>query len=221
MVDTRQHYIECYRHMIRESGLQEGSVNAVGGYFDQTGKCEVDLLKEYGLRPDHFLVDVGCGCGRLASALGDYLAASGRYLGLDILQEPLTMAAEVAHSSCEFGIVDEFKIDLPDCCVDFVTFFSVLTHIHCYEGYRYLVEARRILKPGGKIILSYIDWECETFWETFENNARYGPSATHVFVQPMNEGQLTVWARHLQLRADFLGLHPLGQHVVVLTKGID
>ena len=56
---------------------------AVGGDYEVVGAIEAELLKHYGLGPNDFLVDAGCGSGRLASALASYL--KGSYLGIDVV----------------------------------------------------------------------------------------------------------------------------------------
>jgi SAM-dependent methyltransferase len=38
-----------------------------------------------------------------------------------------------------------------------VSFFSVGTHLFFEEFYAYLVEARRVLRPGGTIVFSFLD----------------------------------------------------------------
>ncbi len=55
--------------------------HAVGGDFEAMGAMQVAILEHYGLRPDSALVDVGCGVGRLTSALAG--RHTGPYLGTD------------------------------------------------------------------------------------------------------------------------------------------
>jgi ubiquinone/menaquinone biosynthesis C-methylase UbiE len=50
------------------------------------------LLVYAGLQPDHSLVDIGCGSGRLAVQLADWLR--GPYLGTDVVQSLLDQAAQ-------------------------------------------------------------------------------------------------------------------------------
>ena len=58
---------------------------AIGGQFEACGIIEREILIQYGLRPDDYVVDVGCGSGRLAKPLADYLR--GPYLGIDVVPE--------------------------------------------------------------------------------------------------------------------------------------
>lgn len=64
--------------------------NQVGppGVFQDVGLTTMGRLNMAGLRPDHDVLDIGCGVGRTARYLCDYLNADVRYEGFDIM-EPL------------------------------------------------------------------------------------------------------------------------------------
>ena len=55
---------------------RKGDFKKAGGWFLQAA---VDA----GLEPHHHVLDLGCGVGRLAVALSQYLDGRGRYVGLD------------------------------------------------------------------------------------------------------------------------------------------
>jgi SAM-dependent methyltransferase len=67
---------------------------AVGGEFEAFGRVQVAMLRYYGLPADGYLIDVGCGSGRTAKPLAEYLR--GRYLGLDVVPEFLEHARAAA-----------------------------------------------------------------------------------------------------------------------------
>ena len=56
---------------------------AVGGLWDSLGKLQLDFLRAHGLRPEHTLLDIGCGCLRGGLHFMRYLVP-GHYYGLDI-----------------------------------------------------------------------------------------------------------------------------------------
>jgi ubiquinone/menaquinone biosynthesis C-methylase UbiE len=106
------------------------------------------LLRSLGLRSGHLVIDVGCGSGRLARQLAS--DASIRYVGTDVVPRLLEAAKTAAgRNDWEFRLVEGIRIPCPDNVADFVTFFSVLTHITHEESFQYLQEAARCLKPGG------------------------------------------------------------------------
>lgn len=139
---------------------------AVGGSFERTGNIELALLQHFGLRSDSYLIDVGCGSGRLAKPLTSYL--SGHYSGFDIVTDLVDYARTISgRPDWRFGVVDHIQIPEPDGCADMVCFFSVLTHLLHEQSYWYLEEAIRVLKPGGKIVVSFLDFDEPAHWPVF------------------------------------------------------
>ncbi len=101
---------------------------AVGGEFEAVGKLERALLIQYGLRPDHTVVDVGCGSGRLALQLKDYL--KGRYVGIDVVEDLFKYAERICERpDWKFCEAPGLTIPEPDHSADFICFFSVFTHL--------------------------------------------------------------------------------------------
>lgn len=112
------------------------------------------FLKEMGLEPHHYLLDLGCGTLRGGIPIIDYLD-SGHYFGIDIRPEAL----EVARKELEReNLVDKDPqlIAAPDISVleldaefDFVWAFSVFIHMRdpILDGALGLV--RRHLRDGG------------------------------------------------------------------------
>lgn len=54
----------------------------VGGRWDETARAQMAALLDEGLRPDHRLLDIGCGCLRLGHRAVGYLNP-GNYWGTD------------------------------------------------------------------------------------------------------------------------------------------
>src|ERR1700732_3271569 len=102
---------------------------AIGGEFDAIGILERQVLIQYGLLPDHYLIDVGCGAGRLAIALSEYL--TGPYLGIDVVPDLLEHAGVIAADRPNWRIemAPGLKIPEQDAQADFICFFSVFTHL--------------------------------------------------------------------------------------------
>src|SRR5690606_22363517 len=73
--------------------VNEGHRAVVGGMWDVIGPLQRDFLAAQGLRPDHNLLDVGCGALRGGVPLAGYLDAN-RYYGIDISQRLLDAGYE-------------------------------------------------------------------------------------------------------------------------------
>jgi SAM-dependent methyltransferase len=202
LATTRFHFVDDYRKLVREliaaHPLDEAMSMAVGGNFEAMGALERRLLVSVGLRPEHTLVDVGCGAGRLTKALVPYLT-HGRYLGTDVVPELLDYARRGCPPSWQFEVVEGLRIPFADSCADFATFFSVFTHLLHEESFAYLVEARRVVRPGGTIVFSFLEFGLH--WDVFEATAiatMRGQPTGHLNVF-IGRDAIEAWAAHLGL----------------------
>jgi ubiquinone/menaquinone biosynthesis C-methylase UbiE len=202
--------------------------DAVGGSFAVVGPIEVALLRFYGLSPDDHLIDVGCGSGRLAKPLSSYLR--GRYSGFDLVERLVQHAREiVCRNDWRFETIDHIAIPESDGCADMVCFFSVFTHLLHEQSYWYLQESIRVLKPGGRIVFSFLEFRDPQHWPIFtatldQSKAR-SDSPMNVF---LSREAIEVWAKHLNILIEHVrdggdasglgGAPPLGQSVCVLRR---
>ena len=127
------------------------------------------LVEDMGLQPGDRVLEVGCGGGRNALALADYLEAGG-YVGLDI--DPVSIAAcraQPALSTFEFVVADvendlynprggakasEYRFPFDDDSFDFAFLQSVYTHMLEEDCANYAREIMRVLRPGGTAAVS-------------------------------------------------------------------
>jgi SAM-dependent methyltransferase len=203
MAKTKFHFVDDYRKLVRELiaryPLPEAMSRAVGGNYEALGEIEKQMLIGLGLQPGHTLVDVGCGSGRLARALLPYLT-TGAYLGTDVVQELLDYARQGCPGGWRFALVEDICIPFPDHCADYATFFSVFTHLLHEESYCYLLEAQRVVKPGGRIVFSFLEYEY--MWPTFKGTYEAilsGGSNPHLNTF-IGRDAIEAWARHLGMK---------------------
>lgn len=126
-----------------------------------------------GLEPEHAVLDVGCGPGRMAVPLIDYLTDDGRYEGFDVVPREIRWCQEYitpSRPSFRFQLADvrnrhynpdgdipaaEFRFPYDDSTFDLVVLASVFTHMLEDEVERYLSEVARVLRRGGRCIVTY------------------------------------------------------------------
>jgi len=191
----RQRYRNLVKSYVDQFPLEHAMRIAVGGEFEAFGILERQLLIQHGLGPDAYLIDVGCGSGRLATALNGYL--QGRYLGLDVVPDLLDYArALVARPEWRFELIEGFRIPEQDGQADMVCFFSVFTHLLHEHSYLYLQEAKRVLKRGGKVVLSFLEFVNPAHWGVFEQAVR-DASGTSTHTQFVSRDGIEAWASHL------------------------
>jgi len=109
-----------------------------------------DLLQ---LAPGSAVLDVGCGTGRSA---GELQAAGQDALGLDSSQDMITTAID-RWPQARFQVGDACRLPLSDSTVTGYRadkLFHELDHPELA-----LDEARRVLRPGGRIVLVGQDWD--------------------------------------------------------------
>lgn len=104
------------------------------------------------------ILDIGVGPGLLAHDLAVMVGESGRLVGLDMSVSMLTMArarlASMAWAECVEGAAT--KLEFADASFDAVVATQVFEYIADLP--LTLVQAHRVLKPGGRILVLDTDW---------------------------------------------------------------
>ncbi len=219
--NTRLSYADHLTNLLAKNDPATAMSLAVGGDYEVMGEALRERLVSFGLQPTDYLIDVGCGSGRVAAALArSPWRESIRYLGIDIVPAMLEFAAEkCAQPRWRFETVTEPKIPEADGAAEMVCFFSVFTHLMQEESFLYLEEARRVLKPGGRIVASYLDMADPSHWEIFEANVR---SARLRQEKPMDiflgEDFFATWAAKLDLTIVDARAPDCGQRTCILQK---
>jgi ubiquinone/menaquinone biosynthesis C-methylase UbiE len=196
-------FLQSYKAKVRKLKKQYGKYEAkalseaVGGNFEAGGLLEYCLLRQHGLQPEQTLIDIGCGSGRLAVQLKEYL--TGSYIGIDLIPELFNYAKKISQRpDWKFYQAPGLTIPEPDSSADFICFFSVLTHLLHEESYKYLEESKRVLKPDGKIIFSFLEFYIPSHWAVFQDNL-LDTNPNRVLNQFVSRDAIEAWAEHLDL----------------------
>ena len=189
---------------------------AVGGDFEAVGRLEYYLLLQHGLRPADSVIDVGCGSGRLAVCLREYL--KGRFVGIDIVPDLYEYAEKICRRpDWRFYAAPGLSIPEPDDSADFICFFSVFTHLTHEQSYRYLQDARRVLKPGGKLVFSFLEFALASHWPAFQVLLD-NPDPDKVLNQHISRDAIAAWSAHLDFPV--LALHAGDQPHIPLPEPV-
>lgn len=197
--DSARTYREHTHRLLSQHSKETAMSLAVGGQFQSFGVLMRQVLVDAGLRNSDYLIDVGCGSGRLSHTL-----TIQRYLGTDVVPDLLAYARSICpNPAWRFALVNDISIPEVDGTADMVCFFSVFTHLLHEDSYRYLLEAHRVLRPGGKVIFSFLEFRVHCTWTVFSAmvDARsQGVGKPHN--QFMSRDAIERWASHAGFRIE-------------------
>ena len=170
----KSHFVEDYERLVDALGAQ-GHTNddvmstAVGGQYEQVGEIEADVLGQFGLDHTSRLLDFGCGSGRLSTALGKRFPQLD-YTGVDILPRFLDYARSKAPNHFKFVCNQTMALPFDDASFSFISCFSVFTHLLHEEIFIYMEEMHRCLEPGGKLVMSFLEFREPAHWSSLAHN---------------------------------------------------
>lgn len=170
------HFAWLVEHLDRNRFLPappEDSVFVGDGDYRAIG---LEFLRHFvtigGLAPDARVLDVGCGIGRMAVPLTQYLGDRATYDGFDPVAGGVAWCAETitpAYPRFSFQVLDvahplynprgtvggaALELPFPAASFDFVAMVSIATHLPPAEVARYTVEIARVMAPGGRLFLT-------------------------------------------------------------------
>ena len=135
----------------------------IGGLWDIVGKLQFDFLLSKGLKPHHFILDVGCGCLRGGVHFINYLD-KGHYYGVDNNREIIEIGAKVElrknrlfykkpnlFISCDFNFTPLNKK------FDFILAQSVFTHLNLNDILLCLINIEKVLKDEGTFFATFFE----------------------------------------------------------------
>ena len=144
------------------------------GDYIAVGDTMCALFKEkFGLKPHHSVLDVGCGAGRVAVGLVNYITPPGQYHGFDTYPFGIQWCNEriaPPYPHFHFSVSDvhnstynpfsnvkarDYVFPFGDDTFDVVVLKSVFTHMFPDEVTNYTTEIARVLRPGGHALITF------------------------------------------------------------------
>jgi len=167
-------YIDAYAEYINML-VERNPHKAVGGLWEEVGKLQFDFLVRRGLKPEHKMLDIGCGTLRGGMHFIRYLIA-GKYHGMDISSKAIQYGVQLL---IDEGLINKnpqlvisgrrdlkFKAFYGD-KFDYFLAQSVFTHLkseHIEECFRYIGDVMhdgslfyftfhfdKVYRQGGKV----------------------------------------------------------------------
>jgi len=172
---TRRQYAQVWDSLAADGELARVSACGERDETDVRSSvqgCLQNLLELANISKSDEVLEIGCGVGRV----GRELAANCKsWTGSDISGNMLSFAKERLQGILNTRLVtlrgaglSEFK----SASFDVVFATNMLGHLDEMDRWRYVEEAFRVLRPGGRLSIDNIDLESDAGWKMFANDAR-------------------------------------------------
>lgn len=166
-------------------------------YLTNMREYVYDLIVKAALRPNSRMLDIGSGCGRLATAFTRYLDEAGEYLGIDVWDDGVrwctdhitserpefrfrtVTAANNYYYDNDSGTGNEFGLSfIPSSHFDCIFALSVFTHLKLPDARQYFDLIARSLGPNGLAYLTFfvIDDDAHRFIERTGEHRALAPA---------------------------------------------
>jgi SAM-dependent methyltransferase len=129
-------------------------------WFLHSGRMTADSIRYallrngYAVENFEAILDFGCGCGRVLRHWGE-LPNGHRLYGTDMNPELIAWDQKHLNKIAKFAVNRlEPPLDYPDESFDFVYAVSVFTHLTEGLEFAWIDELRRVLKPGGLLMIT-------------------------------------------------------------------
>lgn len=205
----------------------KGLIFTGAGDFEKIGnKFAEKIIQECKLTKQAAVLDIGCGIGRVARPLSQYLDSNGQYKGFDIVPEGVRWCKHHYHEYPNFSFqyiplrndlynlntsesAATFNFPYNDNSFDAACSISVFTHMQIEEVQQYLVEASRVLKKASSLLATFFVITPERLEKNTENiNIFFRHSYDHFYLHDnrVKDANIAFTLRTLHTMAKNAGL---------------
>jgi cyclopropane fatty-acyl-phospholipid synthase-like methyltransferase len=218
--------VNAYHRALGDAEIAAGAHReVVGGLWDEIGELQSRFLIAHGLRPDHALVDIGCGALRGGVHFVRYLQR-GRYHGLDINPTLITAGelelqrANLSDRDARLLVDGDFDLSRFGRTFDYGIAVSVFTHLFLNHIARCLRQMRAVMHEDSRFFCTFFEAPSPVHLEPILHSP--GRALTRYDADPFHYAfsELEWLARQCGLRAELIGSwdHPRDQRMVCFTR---
>jgi SAM-dependent methyltransferase len=135
------------------------------------------LQEAIGILSHDIVLEVGCGIGRIGRHVAPLCQ---RWIGCDVSANMLRFAAQRLRDlpNVELKEISGYHLQgVADASCDVVYCMVVFMHLETWDRYNYVLEAARVLRPGGRLYVDNVNLCSEEGWAVFEAHRRFAPDA--------------------------------------------
>ncbi len=160
-----------------------------------------NLIELADVRPQDDILEFGCGVARIGLELAPRCRT---WTGADVSANMLATAAERLRGTNNTRLVKLQRIGLDQLesnSFDLTYSTNMLAHLDEMDRWRYVKDAFRVLRPGGRLCIDNVDIESEEGWGAFSRGAELSQESERppYVPTPSTAAELTTYA----LRAGF------------------
>ena len=172
-------------------------MNAGHSHLTRWGLSHISIDKDF------IVLDVGCGGGKTINLLAG-IAKEGKVYGIDYSESSVAVATNINKKYVDAGQVGILHasvqtIPFPDDMFDLVT--AIETYYFWPDLINNLREIKRVLKPGGSVIIINASYRSEKFEKRNSSLARAGGFTHHL---PEEFQALLIGANYSLIRIEVL-----------------
>lgn len=140
--------------------------NIIGGMWEEIGELQLQTMMHCGLKPEHRLLDIGCGCLRGGVHFVRFLEAD-HYCGIDLnddllevgYQQELTDAERQKLPRSNLAANGNFDFSIFGEPFDYALALSLFTHLPFNHIRICLERLAGVMKPEGQFLATYFEIE--------------------------------------------------------------
>jgi SAM-dependent methyltransferase len=177
-----------------------------------------NLMELAGVRPEDDVLEFGCGVARIGREIAPLCRS---WTGADMSANMLAVAAERLHGVDNIRLIKLQQVGLDQLengSFDLVYSTNMLDHLDGMDRWRYVKDAFRVLRPGGRLCIDNTDLEQDPGWRAFSMGAETSQQLERppYIPTPSTAAELTTYA----LRAGFTQVQAHKRSPLVIVTAI-
>jgi ubiquinone/menaquinone biosynthesis C-methylase UbiE len=165
---------------VLSGSIRQATLHVIGDVKEDEIRSTADVTRDVlkstvGIRPDDVILEIGCGIGRVGQVLAPMCK---EWIGCDVSANMLNHARDRLTACSNVRLIEISGFDLspvPSASIDLVYCTVVFMHLDEWDRYNYILEAYRVLRPGGRIYVDNFNLRSDDGWNVFDVHRKAFP----------------------------------------------